>query len=142
MNKNSWAYCNKVRVQNYQPITLWTRGFCCNSGRDMNSSTDKEPELSRSSFLNLNNKRSFNLWTLWSIVHRCKHAFRNQVGEGWRGQIQDFFWNLFYLPLPPLPRLKYVFASSQIENFHPGGRPGQNNSCQTLSMKNMNKNEF
>ena len=35
------------------PITLWTKGFCCNSGRDMNSSTDKEPELSKSSFLNL-----------------------------------------------------------------------------------------
>ena len=34
-------------------ITRCTKGFCCNSGRDMNSSTLKEPELSKSSFLNL-----------------------------------------------------------------------------------------
>lgn len=33
-------------------MTRWTRGFCCSSGRDMNSSMDSEPELSRSSFLN------------------------------------------------------------------------------------------
>ncbi|TNN80952.1 hypothetical protein EYF80_008608 [Liparis tanakae] len=32
-------------------MTLWTRGFCCSSGSDMNSSTLREPELSRSSFL-------------------------------------------------------------------------------------------
>lgn len=34
-------------------MTLCTSGFCCSSGRDMNSSTLREPELSRSSFLNL-----------------------------------------------------------------------------------------
>ena len=34
-------------------ITLWTRGFWCSSGRDMNSSILRAPELSRSSFLNL-----------------------------------------------------------------------------------------
>lgn len=34
-------------------ITLCTSGFCCSSGSDMNSSTLSEPELSRSSFLNL-----------------------------------------------------------------------------------------
>ena len=33
-------------------ITLWTKGFCCNSGKDINSSILKEPELSKSSFLN------------------------------------------------------------------------------------------
>lgn len=33
-------------------MTRWTRGFCCSSGRDINSSMDSEPELSRSSFLN------------------------------------------------------------------------------------------
>lgn len=33
-------------------MTLCTSGFCCSSGRDMNSSTLREPELSRSSFLN------------------------------------------------------------------------------------------
>ncbi len=34
-------------------MTLCTRGFCCSSGKDMNSSTLRDPELSRSSFLNL-----------------------------------------------------------------------------------------
>lgn len=34
-------------------ITLCTKGFCCNSGNDINSSTDNEPEWSKSSFLNL-----------------------------------------------------------------------------------------
>lgn len=34
-------------------MTLCTSGFCCSSGSDMNSSTLSEPELSRSSFLNL-----------------------------------------------------------------------------------------
>lgn len=34
-------------------ITLCTSGFCWSSGSDMNSSTLSEPELSRSSFLNL-----------------------------------------------------------------------------------------
>lgn len=34
-------------------ITRCTRGFCWSSGKDMNSSTLREPELSRSSFLNL-----------------------------------------------------------------------------------------
>lgn len=34
-------------------MTLCTSGFCCNSGKDMNSSTLRDPELSRSSFLNL-----------------------------------------------------------------------------------------
>ena len=34
-------------------MTLLTRGFCCSSGRDMNSSIDNDPEPSRSSFLNL-----------------------------------------------------------------------------------------
>ena len=34
-------------------MTRCTRGFCWSSGRDMNSSTLSEPELSRSSFLNL-----------------------------------------------------------------------------------------
>lgn len=33
-------------------MTRCTSGFCCSSGRDMNSSTLSEPELSRSSFLN------------------------------------------------------------------------------------------
>lgn len=33
-------------------MTRCTSGFCCNSGRDINSSTLREPELSRSSFLN------------------------------------------------------------------------------------------
>lgn len=32
-------------------ITRCTSGFCCNSGRDINSSTLSEPELSKSSFL-------------------------------------------------------------------------------------------
>lgn len=31
-------------------ITRWTRGFCWSSGRDMNSSMLREPELSKSSF--------------------------------------------------------------------------------------------
>lgn len=34
-------------------MTLCTSGFCWSSGSDMNSSTLREPELSRSSFLNL-----------------------------------------------------------------------------------------
>lgn len=34
-------------------MTRCTSGFCWSSGRDMNSSTLREPELSRSSFLNL-----------------------------------------------------------------------------------------
>lgn len=33
-------------------MTLWTSGFCCSSGSDMNSSTERAPELSRSSFRN------------------------------------------------------------------------------------------
>lgn len=33
-------------------MTRCTRGFCCSSGKDMNSSTLRDPELSRSSFLN------------------------------------------------------------------------------------------
>ena len=76
MGKTSLTYGIKVRLLHYEPITLWTRGFCCNSGRDMNSSTDKEPELSRSSFLNLNNKRSVKLWTLWSLytVQGCRRV--------------------------------------------------------------------
>lgn len=34
-------------------MTRCTRGFCWSSGKDINSSTLREPELSRSSFLNL-----------------------------------------------------------------------------------------
>lgn len=34
-------------------MTRWTSGFCWSSGNDMNSSTLRDPELSRSSFLNL-----------------------------------------------------------------------------------------
>lgn len=34
-------------------MTLCTSGFCWSSGKDMNSSTLRDPELSRSSFLNL-----------------------------------------------------------------------------------------
>lgn len=34
-------------------MTRCTSGFCWSSGKDMNSSTLREPELSRSSFLNL-----------------------------------------------------------------------------------------
>lgn len=34
-------------------ITRCTRGFCCNSGNDINSSILKEPELSRSNLRNL-----------------------------------------------------------------------------------------
>lgn len=33
-------------------MTRWTSGFCWSSGNDMNSSTLRDPELSRSSFLN------------------------------------------------------------------------------------------
>ena len=40
-------------------MTLCTNGFCCSSGRDMNSSTLKLPLLSRSSFLNLRKTRSY-----------------------------------------------------------------------------------
>ena len=33
-------------------MTLLTSGFCCSSGKDMNSSIESEPEPSRSNFLN------------------------------------------------------------------------------------------
>ena len=50
--------CNKTHIKHVPnltnpPITLCTSGFCCNSGNDMNSSTLSDPELSKSSFLNL-----------------------------------------------------------------------------------------
>ena len=38
-------------------MTRCTKGFCWSSGKDMNSSTDREPELSKSNFLNLNIKK-------------------------------------------------------------------------------------
>uniref|UniRef100_A0A0E9RWC0 Uncharacterized protein n=1 Tax=Anguilla anguilla TaxID=7936 RepID=A0A0E9RWC0_ANGAN len=51
-------------------MTRCTRGFCCNSGKDMNSSTLKEPELSRSSFLNLFPS------LLISSASKCEHISR------------------------------------------------------------------
>lgn len=60
LNKNMYNYSKPVIQVSFLklglPITLCTKGFCWSSGSDMNSSTDKDPELSRSSFLNLENK--------------------------------------------------------------------------------------
>ena len=49
---NSLKSTSPLPSSSKRSITRWTRGFCCNSGKDMNSSTDSDPELSRSSFLN------------------------------------------------------------------------------------------
>lgn len=54
----SWLYSPLKSTSPFPSVsnmsmTRCTRGFCWSSGKDINSSTLREPELSRSSFLNL-----------------------------------------------------------------------------------------
>ena len=54
-------------------MTLCTSGFCWSSGSDINSSTLREPELSKSSFLNLLPKRLIS--SASTVIHH-KHQFK------------------------------------------------------------------
>lgn len=54
---NKWLYLplkstSPLPSVSKMSMTRCTRGFCCSSGNDMNSSTLSDPDLSRSSFLN------------------------------------------------------------------------------------------
>ena len=55
-------------------MTLCTSGFCCSSGSVINSSTDSDPELSKSNFLNLLPSRLISSASKLVAISICKLA--------------------------------------------------------------------
>ena len=82
LKREKVAIQKKAHFWKFPPITLCTSGFCWSSGNDMNSSTLKLPELSRSSFLNLQNESTLFIRS----IDKCSCAKKTAGGQ--------------YLPLP------------------------------------------
>lgn len=89
-------------------MTRCTSGFCCNSGRDINSSTLREPELSRSSFLN-----RFPSLLISSASTEIEREMEKTVKTSYFNKKNKHPFILDFLQLQP-----YIHLEKQLQRLH------------------------